>query len=231
MSLPAGGSAPVTAAGVDRRSPVEQHVLPPKASTLLALRQNTNSGWSATQNGQELGSVVLDGWQQGWVTDGTSSPVETRFRPDVAYRWGLGVGGLLLLLLVGLAALLPTRWWGSEFPPLHGRDLPAAVLIPGALVVCGLLGGWIGAAVGALGLGVGLACRHRFREPGPWIVSMLLLAGGLAYFLRPWSDLSGWAGSWAWPHYLALVALSATFATAVPERQFRHLIDGCSTKR
>ena len=62
------------------------------------VRQNSNAGWHPTRQSASLPSVVVDGWQQGYEVDGGSGPVTARFSPDSAYRAGLALGGILLLV-------------------------------------------------------------------------------------------------------------------------------------
>jgi arabinofuranan 3-O-arabinosyltransferase len=119
---------------------------------LLALTMNHNRGWEATLAGATLAPVVVDGFRQGYVLpEGAAGELEVVFAPDTAYRWALGLG-LLLVLLLPVAALVPDR--GRVVVPAAAR--PDGRLHP--LVV----------TVGTLGYALVVA--------GPWAV----LAAGLA---------------------------------------------------
>ena len=227
-SAQAGGNAD---APVDRMSPVEQRITPDAGSSVLALRENSNPGWNATQGGADLASEIIDGWQQGWRTDGSDETVDATFAPNTPYRWGL-LGGGAALLLLSLLLLVPTRRWpGATTPPLDGRVYSAYAVLPVVVLVSGLLAGWVGVAVGTAGVVVGLVGRARLGPGGAWLVAVLMLAAGFAYFLRPWADSAGWAGTWSWPAYLVVLALSAAGAWAAPLRQLRNRMVGISTTR
>ena len=203
---------------------------------ILALRQNANPGWEASQDGNRLRSVVLDGWQQGWVIDGTA-PVRARFAPDGAYRAGV-LGGLLALLsLVALCALLVWRRHREhDLPePLAARALPALPAVCMVALVSGLLAGWTGLAVA---LAVAFVTRwFAPRWPGLvlWLLAAPCLAVGATYAIRPWAGAFGWAGGLAWPSYLMLVPLvgalmaAATGSALLPRRLRRSA--GRSTTR
>ena len=64
-----------------RSGSVNREVLPRPGQSVVTTRENTNPGWVATQDGQNLDPVVVDGWQQGWRTDGGDDPVEHHVRP------------------------------------------------------------------------------------------------------------------------------------------------------
>ena len=114
--------APPVPATVDGSSPVHQQVELATPSEGLVLRHNANDGWQATQGGTALHAIVVDGWQQGWLTTGRGDSVEVRFGPDRVYRWGVAIGGLLFLALVGLSLVPARRWAGPHCRPSdHGR--------------------------------------------------------------------------------------------------------------
>ena len=70
----------LTAYGVLRRTE------PVPGAGVLVTRENANPGWEATQGGRPLASVVVDGWQQGWLVDGGPEPVRATFAPDRGFR-------------------------------------------------------------------------------------------------------------------------------------------------
>ena len=76
---------------------------------LLALAMNHNGGWEATLDGVALTPVVVDGFRQGFVVPaGAAGALDVEFAPDSSYRWALG-GGLLLALLLLAGLLVPDR--------------------------------------------------------------------------------------------------------------------------
>jgi arabinofuranan 3-O-arabinosyltransferase len=87
-----------------------------QAASLLVVRENFNSGWQASLDGQRLDSVEVDGWQQAYVLpSGAHGLLRLEFTPQRAFVIGL-LGGLAAALMVCLLA-----WW----PPRRGhRDLP-----------------------------------------------------------------------------------------------------------
>jgi arabinofuranan 3-O-arabinosyltransferase len=82
----------------------------------------------------------------------------------------------------------------------------------------GLVAGWSGLACFVVALVVGGVRQVRESEAFPWLVSGLLLVAAGAYFVRPWGSASGWAGNWAWPHYLVVTAVSVAVVVAADLR-------------
>ena len=133
---------------------LERRLVPPAGAAYVALRENANVGWRGTQSGRAVRPVVVDGWQQGWVTDGSTHAVEVRLPADRVYRVGLGAGLLALVLLVGLALL--RRRPGAGPAPVGPARVPPPVMVDPGCVGRGLLGGWPGLVcfvVGARGAG------------------------------------------------------------------------------
>ncbi|WCN81365.1 alpha-(1-_3)-arabinofuranosyltransferase [Micromonospora sp. LH3U1] len=135
-------------AATERRIRVTNHPV----DRVLAVRENTNTGWQATVDGRTLKPLVVDGWQQGWILPaGTSGEVLLRFAPDTTYRAGLLLGGLLLAVVV-LLAVLPARQRTSSIAVAHvrrraTRSLPLLAVGAAALVLSsGLIGGLLVAA-------------------------------------------------------------------------------------
>ncbi|MDG4806747.1 alpha-(1-_3)-arabinofuranosyltransferase [Micromonospora sp. WMMD1120] len=135
----------------ERRVRVSSHPV----DRVLAVRENTNTGWQATIGGRTLAPLVVDGWQQGWVLPaGVSGEVVLRFAPDTPYRAGLLLGGVLLAVVV-LLAVLPARQPGGRDAATVGprgrrritRSLPLLAVGAAALVLSsGLIGGLVVAA-------------------------------------------------------------------------------------
>ncbi len=69
-----------------------------------------NPGWVArSEDGTALQVITVNGWQQGWVVPaGTGGTLTLTFPSNLTYRIGL-FGGLALLPVLALLALLPIR--------------------------------------------------------------------------------------------------------------------------
>ena len=96
---------------------------------LLAVRENANAGWRATLHGRQLPSVLLDGWQQGWVVPaGVTGVVTMEFMPqrevDVALPLGLLAAIVLVLAAVGIGTRRARRDAKprDEPPDVHAAD-------------------------------------------------------------------------------------------------------------
>lgn len=223
--------AAVSPVSVEAESPVAETLWPPAGADLVVQRRNWNAGWSATQGMQPAQPIRIDGWQQGWLTDGSADPVRTRFSADAPYRWGMAGGALLLIGLL-VISLIPARLWpGRKLPDGRARSLGVGLMAVSGLLAGGVLGGWPGLAFAGLGVGVGLVARRVSAQAGAWVGAVVLLVASGAYALRPWTDASGWAGTWAWPHYLVLVALGLGFVLVGERRISRNRIAGRSTTR
>ena len=59
---------------------------------------------------------------------------------------------------------------------------------------------------------------RRVDQVLPWVLAAPLLAVGAAYAVRPRGDPDGWAGTWAWPVYLALVPVVGAVVLAAEPR-------------
>ena len=162
----------------------------------LVVHENANAGWRATLDGRPLQAARLDGWQQAFLLPaGDGGQVRLEFTPQRSYRVALGVGAVLALVLVALAAGRRRRPPRAHPAPggsvridqvrvLAPRTARLGALLAGAAVV--VLGGAAGAAALVLG---GLLVAARARVPD----RLLLLTGpgalvlaGLLVAVRPW---------------------------------------------
>ncbi len=94
---------------------------------LIVNPESTSIGWIATApDGSELTPVVVNGWQQGWIVPaGTAGTVTIDFPSDRWYRLGI-FGGLVLLIPLLFAALVPTRREPKSLtPPRPWRSVAA----------------------------------------------------------------------------------------------------------
>lgn len=226
-SLPQPAPGALLDAGLDlARSPAGRDVgEPPVDAWLAAVRENTNPGWTGAREGEGLVPLTVDGWQQAWLLPpGSAGPLELRFAPDRAYRWGLVVGalGLLVLLLVVVVPLVrrrPAR--DVEQPPLSARQARPATAALTAVLGAGLLAGWAGALLAVVSVGVVVLLRRRAPDWEPWLLALPAFAAVAAYAARPWGDPAGWAGTLAWPAYLVVLPVAAVLfsAGAAPRRR------------
>ena len=105
------------------------------------MRENFNSGWSATLDGHQLSPIRLDGWQQGFVVPaGGAGTVELSYRANRAYRLILIVGAALALGLLALG-LAPSRRFAAEALAPAGRPgrLLRASTVAGATIALALV--------------------------------------------------------------------------------------------
>ena len=183
------------------------------------MAQTFNAGWTAGASTP----IVVNGWMQGWVTDG--GQVDAEFAPAGLYTAGLAVGGLLALSTILLAWRLPSR-------PVEGtgrtlRRVRLAVLTLGAFVSAALLAGTAGLI--AFVLGVVMVRVLGSDRSAPVAAGVVLVAGG-GYVLRPWNSPDGWAGASDWPQWLVVLAVGVVVAIGGLPR-FRSRIEGRSTTR
>ena len=209
----------------ERRLRVTDH----SVDRILAVRENTNTGWRATVSGRVLTPVVVDGWQQGWLLPaGTSGEVLLRFVPDTAYRAGLFLGGVLLIGVLALAVLPERR---RTAPSAVGRPArrrgrgSVPLLVTGAIAVV-LSGGLLGVLLVAVGLALALAGPIRLpwpRDPRyaqrvtrlavAWLPAALLLLAGWLYLTDAERHLA------AGPQLAALLAVGCLWLTTTVRRR------------
>ncbi len=182
--------------------------------TLLVVPENTNPGWTARLDGEELEAVTVDGWQQGYVLpEGPAGSVRLDFGPGAVYRLALagGAGAVLLLALVCVLPARPSRalGWGRR------STASAARVAAGAVVAVALGMALIGGVVGVVALVVlWLVGRRAGRRRGVVLGAVAagsLLASGLLLLTEP--DGTGTARQ-----VLAVAALAAVAAGALPVR-------------
>ncbi|ULE35568.1 alpha-(1-_3)-arabinofuranosyltransferase [Mycobacterium sp. IDR2000157661] len=209
-------------ARIDRWSSDHREVAvgPSPVSRVLVVPESINPGWVARAgDGTTLSAVTVNGWQQGWVIPpGAPGPVTLSFPSNTPYRAGL-IGGLALLPLLGLLALLPVRRRRpADEPPAVWRPGP----VTGGLAVLAV-GAVISGVVGAVVMGAALALRYwlRDREKRCEAVTVGAAAGGLIaagalLSQGPWRSVDGYVGhSWG-VQLLALVSVAAVAASVIP---------------
>jgi arabinofuranan 3-O-arabinosyltransferase len=203
----------------ERRIDVEARPGP----ALLAVPENANAGWVATLDGEQLDSVPVDGWQQGFVVPpGPAGTIELRYAPTTGYRAALIVGaGLVGLLAIGV--VIDRRRRSPDPSPARPRRWPRWVPSAGAVVAFVGLGGAVGLAV-ALTVGAARILVGRWRRLGPaareygWAAATFGVYGAAGVLLawQPAGSADYTGDGWA-VQVLTLVALAmVAAATLVP---------------
>ncbi|MBH5145638.1 alpha-(1-_3)-arabinofuranosyltransferase [Rhodococcus erythropolis] len=215
------------------------------ADQLIVNPESTSIGWIATApDGSELTPVVVNGWQQGWIVPaGTAGTVTIDFPSDRWYRLGI-FGGLVLLIPLLFAALVPTRREPKPLtPPRPWRSVAAGWV--GMLAAATVIGGGVGAAIAVVCSILGLAALRIF---GPARTARILVGtAGVAAMIGitllstgPWRAPGGYVGDSFAIQFSMLVALVVTGLAALPFagspmwRRFSHRVTatraGSSTK-
>ncbi|WP_121252687.1 alpha-(1-_3)-arabinofuranosyltransferase domain-containing protein [Nocardioides ferulae] len=227
---------------VEASDPVSRSVVTAEGDAILALRTNTNPGWTASLDGDPLQPVVVDGWQQAfWLPpDDPAGVVAMHFGPDRLYRWGLLAGGLAAAGLAMVMTLVRRRRAGAEPSPTGARSLPGPAALVLALVGAGLLAGWPGLAIGVLAAVSTVGVRARRRATYAWWLAAPVLVAASWYAVRPWGSSEGWAGEAMPPQYLVLFSVVAVVVSAADEprprrrqggSRLRQRMAGSSTSR
>jgi arabinofuranan 3-O-arabinosyltransferase len=214
--LPVAPTTPVTPAkwSSDHR---EVDVPASQESRVLVVPESINPGWSAhTADGARLTPVTVNGWQQGWVVPaGTSGVITLAFGSNAVYRAGIA-GGLALLPVLLLMALVPARRPSPPAQPAQPWQPRAAVTGAAILAVGGVIAGVAGVAVMGAALGIRYLLRDRGRLRDALTVGVsaggLILAGAVLS-QHPWRSVDGYAGHSASVQLLALISIAALAAS------------------
>ena len=160
-SAGAWGYSVASWSSTDRRVRVDART----GTTVLRVTENANPGWTATANGHRLTSIVVNGWQQGYVLPaGAATTVHVRYAPDRAYRIALLIGAIAAIGLIGCGLVCardraPGRRRRRRVPTVDPARAGWAVPVAG-VVACVLVAGWWGLAVSVVvGAGARLARR------------------------------------------------------------------------
>lgn len=215
-------TAETTAADAGTWGPARREVrtMPSASRRVLVVPESVSPGWIArTADGIRLTPVTVNGWQQGWVVPaGTGGTITLTFPSNDLYRAGLG-GGLALLPLLALLALVPPR---RRRPP----DEAARPWRPSAAcsAVAVLAVGWVIAGVGGVAvfaalLGLRYWLTRRAKGPSGTEIAgtaaAALILAGAVLSRHPWRSVGGYVGhSWG-VQLLALIAIGAVAASAV----------------
>lgn len=177
------------------------------AAALLTTDENLNDGWVARLGDRRLPPVRVDGWRQAWlVPAGAGGTVTLDFSPGRAYRAGLLIGGLGVLLVASAALLRTRRRDAGSMEPLVAGSLPRGVAETVAVAVAFVVGG----PFVLLAPGLVLVAR---AWPGalPALTGSLFAAAGLVVVLQPGRFPDSGAGAFsAAAQALAVAALVLT---------------------
>ena len=194
-----------------------------QAARILVVPESVNPGWTArTGDGARLTPVTVNGWQQGWVVPaGTAGTVTLSFGSNAVYRAGIA-GGLALLPILALLALVPPRRPPPSADPARPWQ-PGPVATGGAMLAIGaVVSGVAGIVVVGAALGVRYVLRNRSALCDAVTVGTsaggLILAGAVLS-QNPWRSVDGYAGHSAGVQLLALVSVGALAASIVGERE------------
>lgn len=188
---------------------------------VVVVPESVNPGWVAhSADGTALRPITVNGWQQGWVVPaGTDGTLALTFPANLTYRIGL-FGGLALLPVLALLALLPIRRRITGEPVQPWMPAPwltgAAVLAAGALIsgVTGIV--VVAAAIGVRYLLCGRAWSERITVG---VTAGGLIAAGAVLSRGPWRSVDGYLGHSAGVQFLALLSVAMLAASTVDLRR------------
>jgi arabinofuranan 3-O-arabinosyltransferase len=196
------GSEPVS---VSEHGPVRRTYPVPGDHSLLATTENANPAWEGSEAGKGLVSQTVDGWRQGWTGVQGDRRVTSVFAPDGIYRGGL-LSGLLLALGFIIVVIWRGRRWPGDAPPVGSATAPVLALALLAVGGGGLLAGTTGALIAAGSWSLAMLTRRLADDAAPVLLAAVVLPAVGAYVVRPWGDISGWAGTLSWPQLLVVSA-------------------------
>ncbi len=200
------------------------------AGDLLVIRRNVNKGWTATAGGDAAAPVVVDGWQQGFQLPTGARSVDVSFAPNLVYRSGLALGGLLLLGIV----LLHLWWWRRGRRDASGSvrvsRIAGTVTAVGMAIGGGIVAGWAGFAVVLVAIPVLMAVSSRSSDLALTLGVTPLALVGVWNSFHPWGGSGSWGGSYGFGQLLMLLPL-ALLASVVATTPDLYRDRGRSTKR
>ncbi|WP_241472427.1 alpha-(1-_3)-arabinofuranosyltransferase [Mycolicibacterium neoaurum] len=196
----------------------EVQVPPADRDRIIVVPESRNPGWVAhTEDGTALRAITVNGWQQGWIVPaGAQGTVNMTFPSNLTYRIGL-FGGLALLPILALLALLPSRRSVGAQPVSTWHPRPA-ILLAAAVAAGTLISGLAGAVVvgAAIGLRYLLARRAGLAEKVTvGFTAGGLIAAGAVLSRNPWRSVDGYVGHSAGVQLLALISVAALAASTV----------------
>ncbi len=223
-TTPAAATATIAAKGTwgpDRREVTAE---PAHRDRILVVPESINPGWVARDaQGHTLAPVRVNGWQQGWVLPaGDDGKITLTFGLNTWYRAGL-FGGLALLPVLALLALLPARRKTTlpRVVPWHSGPATGVAVLAALTAISGIAG----AVVGVTALVFKVWTRWPLRAltvAGSYIAGGSLLLAGAALSRHPWRSVGGYTGHSWWIQLLALISVATVALAAVrlPSRRF-----------
>lgn len=196
----------------------EVRLPPANRDRIIVVPESRNPGWVAhTEDGTALRAITVNGWQQGWIVPaGTQGTVNMTFPSNLTYRIGL-FGGLALLPILALLALLPSRRSVAAQPVSTWQPRPA-ILMAAAIGAGTLISGVAGAVVVAVAIGVRYLLARRTELAEKVTVGFTaggLIAAGAVLSRNPWRSVDGYVGHSAGVQLLALISVAALAASTV----------------
>ncbi|TQK30006.1 DUF3367 domain-containing protein [Arthrobacter sp. SLBN-53] len=196
----------------------EVRVRPADRDRVIVIPESRNAGWVAhTEDGTSLRAITVNGWQQGFIVPaGAQGTVNLTFPSNLTYRIGL-FGGLALLPILAMLALLPSRRSVGAQPVSTWQPRPA-ILVAAAVAAGTLISGVAGAVVvgAAIGLRYLLARRPGLAEKVTiGFTAGGLIAAGAVLSRNPWRSVDGYVGHSAGVQLLALISVAALAASTV----------------
>ncbi|NLG56069.1 MAG: DUF3367 domain-containing protein [Rhodococcus sp.] len=239
IATPDNAQAPRTPVAASQWSNSHRVITAPPSDVdrILVVPESTNVGWVArSEEGTELMSIVVNGWQQGWIIPADIAGTITLTYPlDRWYRAGIA-GGLLLLIPLAIAALRrPRRTPKDHGPPPHSWFSTTASWL-GLLAVATVATGVVGAVVVVAGTGAVLALTVR-RGQASAARTLVAIAGAsttlgmMLLSTGPWRAPDGYVGhSWL-VQLCVLVGVVAAGLAVLPVSRSVRLVWWRWTKR
>lgn len=193
---------------------------------LLIVSENANKGWTARAGNRTLTSLVVDGWQQGFVVPaGIDRTVVLTFTPQTPYRASLVVGALALIAVLALA-LVPAGVGARATSPPARRPLaarPHPWLERAGVVLAGVA---LAGVTGAVAAAVVVVLVASLPARVPSRMTLLAVLGAVLVVWCGWAPSPAAAATNRGPVGQALVvaALAAAFspqAQRAPQRPAR----------
>ncbi|WP_162891158.1 DUF3367 domain-containing protein [Aeromicrobium sp. A1-2] len=202
---------------------------PTDASQLVVMGHNQNVGWRASVGGQDVRSVVVNGWQQGWVVGPGGGTLKMTFAPDRLYRGGLALGAFLVVALISIVIRRGREWPEIAAAPRVAPRWGGWATLGVGIVAISLVGGGVGVVAALLGFVVGRWAHTRIPALTGALAPAAVAVAGLYFLVEPWGGISGWAGVRSTPALLVALALGSLLERLVGQRVSFKRIKGFST--
>ena len=188
---------------------------------LVTAQHNTNPGWEGRVDGEVVPSVVVGGWQQGYlVDDGEASALTTTYVPGSTYRAALAGGGALAVVVALVTVIGTVRVRRREVTPTvtQGASRWSSRVVIGVAggATVALVAGTPGLLTLVAAVLLGTAVRPRTTAPAVVLTGVAVAAGGVATaVVADAAALTPVVGQWF--GVLGLVVLLASVITSGEE--------------